>query len=49
MKISQELEQFAQQYQVSEEEAIQIGLHKRAKEFKKSGKELYISEEKFRQ
>jgi len=41
MKITEDVRKFAAEQKVSEEEALQVGLKEKAKEFKESGSEVY--------
>jgi phosphomethylpyrimidine synthase len=41
MKITQDVRDYAASTQVSEQEAIQIGMKEKAEEFKKMGAEIY--------
>jgi hypothetical protein len=40
MKVTEDVRKFAAQQQISEQEALQVGLEQKAKEFKESGAEL---------
>jgi hypothetical protein len=41
VKITEDVRKFAAQQQISEQQALQIGLEEKAKEFKESGAEVY--------
>ena len=41
MKITQDVREYAARKQVSEQQAIEIGMKEKAEEFKKSGAEIY--------
>ncbi|HEX6949914.1 MAG TPA: hypothetical protein VF127_09965, partial [Nitrospira sp.] len=41
MKITQDVREYAASKQVSEQQAIQIGMKEKAEEFKQSGSEIY--------
>ncbi len=41
MKITEDVRKYAAEQKVSEEEALQVGLHDKAQEFKQSGADLY--------
>jgi len=43
MRITEDVRKFAAQQQISEKEALQVGLEQKAKEFKGSGSEIYAS------
>ena len=42
MKITEDVRKFAAQQQISEQEAIQVGLEHKAREFLEKGSELYV-------
>jgi phosphomethylpyrimidine synthase len=41
MKITKDVRKFAAQQKISEEQALQVGLEQKAKEFKESGVKVY--------
>lgn len=41
MKITEDIRKFAAEQQISEEDALQVGLEQKAKEFVQSGSEVY--------
>jgi phosphomethylpyrimidine synthase len=41
MKITEDVRKFAAEQEISEEQAIQVGLEQKAKEFVKKGSEVY--------
>jgi phosphomethylpyrimidine synthase len=41
VKISEDVRKFAAEQKISEEQALQVGLEQKAKEFKKSGAEVF--------
>jgi len=41
MKINEDVRKFAAQQQISEEQAVQVGLEQKAREFAESGSEIY--------
>jgi phosphomethylpyrimidine synthase len=41
MKIAEDVRKFAAEQKISEEHALQVGLEQKAKEFNKSGTEVY--------
>ena len=41
MKITEDVRKFAAQQQVSEEQALQLGLEQKAREFAEKGSEVY--------
>jgi phosphomethylpyrimidine synthase len=43
MKITEDVRKFAAQQKISEEQAVQVGLKQKAREFAEKGSELYIS------
>jgi phosphomethylpyrimidine synthase len=42
MKITEDVRKFAAQQQVSEEQALQVGLEQKAKKFAEKGAEVYV-------
>jgi phosphomethylpyrimidine synthase len=42
MKITEDVRKFAAQQQISEHEAIKVGLEEKAREFVEKGSELYV-------
>ena len=41
MRITEDVRKFAAEQKISEEEALQVGLEQKAKDFRKSGAEVY--------
>ncbi len=42
MKITEDVRKFAAEQQISAQDALQVGLEEKAKEFKQSGAEVYV-------
>ena len=42
MKITEDVRKFAAQQQISEKDALQVGLEQKAREFAEKGTELYV-------
>jgi phosphomethylpyrimidine synthase len=42
MKITQEIREFAEREGLAEEEALEVGLERKAREFREKGSEIYV-------